>query len=64
MCEIIDEIAHFVSAPVIDANGDCGINGVNFSNYQTDGVHPNLDGRKMFGRVFVGDLIKFANKIQ
>ena len=63
LCEIEDTIAHFVSTDVIDANGKCNINGVNFANYQTDGVHPNLDGRKMYGRVFVNELMRIAHKI-
>ena len=63
LCEIEDTIAHFVSTDVIDANGKCNINGVNYANYQTDGVHPNLEGRKMYGRVFVNELIRIANKI-
>lgn len=62
-CEIEDTIAHFVSTDVIDANGKCNINGVNFANYQTDGVHLNLDGRKMYGRVFVNELIRIASKV-
>lgn len=63
MCEMEMEIAGFVGAPVIDANGGSGIDGVNFSAYQVDGVHPNEAGRKMFGRVFVGELTAIADKI-
>lgn len=62
-CEIQMEIANFVGATVIDSNGECGIGGYNFSSYVTDGVHPNLDGRKMFGRVFIGELLRLASKI-
>lgn len=56
-------IAHYVGAEVIDANGRCGINGVNFPDLVMDGVHPNNDGRKLFGRVFKNELIHIGTKI-
>jgi len=63
MAEIEKHIAEYVGVNVIDANGECGINGVNFHDLQTDGVHPNEAGRKMYGKVFVGELCRIANKI-
>ena len=63
LCEIEEEIAGYAGTDVIDANGKCGINGVNFSSYQLDGVHPNADGRKMYGKVFVGELIRIGSMI-
>lgn len=50
-------------AAVIDANGECNINGVNFSNYQIDGLHPNKPGRQMYGRVFIERLNSLVAKI-
>lgn len=63
MCEIQRSVAGLVSAPVIDANGENGISGADFSAYVVDGVHPNLAGRKMYGRPFIGGLAGIAKKI-
>ena len=63
MCEIEKNVAHSIGAEVVDANGECNINGIEFSKYVTDGVHPNLEGRKMYGRVFIGKLGKIYPKV-
>lgn len=60
-------MANFVCAPSIDSNAMAGINGIEFSNYiydaETNYVHPNPRGLKMFGRAFVGELNRIYPKI-
>lgn len=64
MCAAQKTICGFIGAPVVDANGECGISGADFTDLVVDGVHPNLAGRKMYGRPFVGGLTGIAKKIQ
>jgi lysophospholipase L1-like esterase len=62
LCKIEIDVAGMIGIDVIDANGKCGINGANFYLYQTDGTHPNAEGRKMYSRVFNGELNRIAAK--
>lgn len=62
MCELEMKIASYLSTPVIDSNGECGIQGYDYTSYVSDATHPNQAGRDMFGRPFVGGLLKNASK--
>lgn len=64
LCDIEKVIAGYVSTECIDANAQAGLTGAEFATrYTTDGTHPNAEGRKWYGRVFVGKLKCIAPRI-
>lgn len=57
VADVMIKTARYMSTPVIDVNGTCGINGFNYSTYITDGTHPYcVAGHKMLARTINGGL--------
>jgi hypothetical protein len=57
VARIEEKVAHFMGIPVIDLNGECNINGVNYTDYITDAVHPYSNtGKKAIGNYIAGKL--------
>ena len=57
VADIMIKTARYMSTPYIDVNGNCGINGFNYSTYITDGTHPYCEaGHKMLARTINGGL--------
>ena len=54
--EIEIEVAKYMSIPYIDVNGTTMINAFNYSQYISDGVHPNTAGQKMLARAIINGL--------
>ena len=46
----MEALSEFLSVPFIDTFSHAGINYVNWSDYSTDGVHINEEGKKLVGR--------------
>lgn len=62
-CETEIEIAQYMSAPVIDANGECNITLYNYGECTlADNVHPTQLGRDYYGKPFVGELYRIFPK--
>ena len=53
VARIEEKVAHYMGIPVIDLNGECNINGVNYTNYITDGIHPYSNS----GKIAIGNYI-------
>jgi hypothetical protein len=57
VADVMIKTSQYMSVPVIDVNGTCGINGSNYSKYITDGTHPYCEaGYKMLARTINGGL--------
>jgi len=57
VADVMIKTARYMSTPYIDVNGNCGINGFNYSTYITDGTHPYCEaGYKMLARTINGGL--------
>jgi lysophospholipase L1-like esterase len=57
VADVMIKTSRYMSTPVIDVNGTCGINGSNYSTYITDGTHPySVAGHKMLARTVNGGL--------
>lgn len=62
-CETEIEIAQYMSAPVIDANGESNITLYNYGDCTLeDNVHPTQLGRDYYGKPFVGELYRIFPK--
>ena len=46
----MEALSEFLSVPFIDTFSHAGINYINWSNYSSDGVHINEEGKKLVGR--------------
>lgn len=64
LCEIELQTAKYMNTEIIDANAKCNINIHNFESCtQTDDIHPNEDGRKLYGRTLITELYNIYPKI-
>jgi len=51
---LVMRTAEEFSVPCVDVYGTCGINGLNRTEYITDGIHPNRFGGEMLARGIIG----------
>lgn len=57
VARIEKKVAHYMGIPVIDLNGECNINGINYTEYITDAVHPySNNGKTAIGNYMSGKL--------
>lgn len=63
VADVIRQAAEYMSVPFIDITAACGINGWNYSQYISDGVHPNADGDKMLASAMISGLYAMWPKI-